>query len=772
MENDLKHTDKTFYGYCNGQTKKGYCAAFPREYADIIHLPVKKNGAIICGKNLIKDGGATILKKNIYDGKCLVVIDFDVVQGKKCNVADLPELCKYTFTVQTGSGGLHAYFWCDELIRSTVHLNVRNTNLFKGVDVRGEGGLAFAPGSKFDEHDDYYNILKDFEVKEITKKEFEELMNELLKPNILLRKGFRMILDGSIWLTHGEQAETGIPEVKYWSALFREIYSLGGDPRDFYPDLEKNQPEFDAKVSDYQWNYMLKNSRYNPDKRPSNIYYNKLFGPWDTRTLTEDEKKAKKDSKWYHDFDAYWYDMYSESIKWIHESQQWVQYSKGVFKIIPDEAVEKIIMDYFDTENIKRAPTNFNVAKRTIRANYHTSLLDYDADKNILNLKNGLLYLDTKELKPHSPAYLSMIQIPTTYKENPDPTPYWDRIKGAYPHQMDLVESFIQAIIFGDMSNEVMMFVYGPTGSGKGTMMSVIKKMFEGVCSFQPIERIGSDFGLSPLISKLINLNMEMTITDINAATMQILKSIVGRDEDLTVNIKHVREFSYKFEKMFFISATNQLPALAATDVAAWFRRVLLISFDKTQPRDYNMKDGVLLEVDDVFSYLVNKQYTPIITSGTDMSAWVNRNELEWKYSADPINHICDSLFKRTSDEFATERVDDVCNWVARRLAEEKYGAMDWRKLKSKVIDALAQRNIIMIRKDNMSQFKYIEIVDKRTNTLREEQLMEDLDGKSTDDLDTVLIGERFDKPKYNERRVYKDTDENRDRDLEEEFPE
>jgi len=38
-----------------------------------------------------------------------------------------------------------------------------------------------------------------------------------------------------------------------------------------------------------------------------------------------------------------------------------------------------------------------------------------NADENIINFQNGLLYLDTLELKEHSPKIYSTIQIPCNW---------------------------------------------------------------------------------------------------------------------------------------------------------------------------------------------------------------------------------------------------------------------------------------------------------------------------------------------------------------------
>lgn len=51
-----------------------------------------------------------------------------------------------------------------------------------------------------------------------------------------------------------------------------------------------------------------------------------------------------------------------------------------------------------------------------IRARTMTERDSFDSDKDTINLKNGLLNLITGEIRPHTPEYKSIIQIPVNYK--------------------------------------------------------------------------------------------------------------------------------------------------------------------------------------------------------------------------------------------------------------------------------------------------------------------------------------------------------------------
>ncbi|MHA1277134.1 MAG: bifunctional DNA primase/polymerase [Candidatus Helarchaeota archaeon] len=255
-----------FVGYCNGSASKSKCAAFDRNLAKKIDIPVTKNGAILTGK--------TWKKKVLYNGKSLSVIDFDVKKNEKYELSALPKKCRDTYIVRTGSGGLHVYFFViDDFVNNQSYKNPRSESL-KGIDVRGEGGIIFAPGCRFREHPSKYKIISDKEIKEITAETFKKIMNKLLK--LKVRDAFKDIYNGKFKITHVSQESTGIPEFEYWAAFYREYLACGYDLDEIIKHFNKNpkiQPEFDEKETRTQ----IRDMKQDLEKRPSKEYYNKLF---------------------------------------------------------------------------------------------------------------------------------------------------------------------------------------------------------------------------------------------------------------------------------------------------------------------------------------------------------------------------------------------------------------------------------------------------------------------------------------------------------------
>ena len=291
-----------FRGYCSGAKLKVNCAAFDRNKVTDITIPVTKNGAITTGR--------------YPNGKFLAVIDID---GEDLNSIILTELhIPQTYVVRSAGGGFHIYFW---IIDGEPH-NVQGVPLtlfaqlhnIKGTDIRGKGGLIFAEGCKFDDHNGkIYKRLRSYPVEEITIEMFQYFAGKLIdysaiekkktvrkqkvktkmnfgksadvdwsEGKVRMRQGFKDIWSGKYMIDHETQIETGVREFLYWSGFWRECYSLGCDITEVMDELEKTQPEFNRATTLKQ----LETQRF-LNLRPTREFYYKLFPDYKVDMIEE-----------------------------------------------------------------------------------------------------------------------------------------------------------------------------------------------------------------------------------------------------------------------------------------------------------------------------------------------------------------------------------------------------------------------------------------------------------------------------------------------------
>ena len=99
-------------------------------------------------------------------------------------------------------------------------------------------------------------------------------------------------------------------------------------------------------------------------------------------------------------------------------------YLEGYYKLVSDEELEGIIKAFMQKFNLI-----VEVFKLLATDLKFIPIDKLNTDQNIINFQNGILDVNTGELKPHSPDYLCTIRIPCNYNRNvPVPrTQYFDK---------------------------------------------------------------------------------------------------------------------------------------------------------------------------------------------------------------------------------------------------------------------------------------------------------------------------------------------------------
>jgi putative DNA primase/helicase len=284
----------------------------------------------------------------------------------------------------------------------------------------------------------------------------------------------------------------------------------------------------------------------------------------------------------------------------------------------------------------------------------YTPISWFDSSPDFINCKNGVLDLETGELKPHSPDDLFTYCLPVDY--NPDTTPErWLEFLtniGLSASIVDYLQLALGYSLTGHTRDEVMFYVYGKTRSGKGTVTEVIRKIFgklgEGVdmTSFTASRNVDTQrFDLAPLKGKRYLTASE---TDrkgsLNAA---VIKSITGGDE-IRCAFKRRDHFSYRPE--FKIWLTSNFPVnLDVTDDAAWYR-VRVIHFPLTFAGKENklLKDELKkkAQLEAVFAWMVQgaQRWYKLDAQGLPMPAEVAAVVTEQRYALDTVQQFLDQM--------------------------------------------------------------------------------------------------------------------------------
>lgn len=207
-------------------------------------------------------------------------------------------------------------------------------------------------------------------------------------------------------------------------------------------------------------------------------------------------------------------------------------------------------------------------------------------------LKNGIFVLGEEKLYPHSPDQLTFTCIKAKY----DPQgkcPVFDHFLWQVTHgNPQLLERFWMAIGY--------LFIYPARGkffilmgyardSGKSVLGNFIQRLYpkESVSNLRLSEMKGT-FALMPLLSSVINFELDMPNTKLNAEAISRLKQITGGDS-IDVQRKYLSSVVLT-RRIKFVFASNHSPCIEGEDDAL-LKRIVYLPFDTSIPDDQQDPD-------------------------------------------------------------------------------------------------------------------------------------------------------------------------------------
>lgn len=223
-----------------------------------------------------------------------------------------------------------------------------------------------------------------------------------------------------------------------------------------------------------------------------------------------------------------------------------------------------------------------------------------NGNENIINFQNGLLYLDTLELKEHTPEIYSTIQIPCDW--NPEGA----MLKGA-----PMFESFIDTFTGGDkekkkfllqymgvcLSNikgyrmKKALFMVGNGNTGKSQLKMLTEKLLGfGNSAAIDLTELEQRFGTSKLYGKRLSGSSDMSYMSVNE--LKIFKQITGGDS-IFAEFKGKPAFEFVYKGLLWFCA-NRLPKFGG-DRGDWvYDRIITLTCNNVIPTE--KQDKLLLD--------------------------------------------------------------------------------------------------------------------------------------------------------------------------------
>jgi putative DNA primase/helicase len=233
-----------------------------------------------------------------------------------------------------------------------------------------------------------------------------------------------------------------------------------------------------------------------------------------------------------------------------------------------------------------------------------------DSDPWLMNVQNGTLDLRTGDLKPHERDDLITKLAPVEY--DPDATaPTWEKVlEQVLPNQAvrDFVQRYAGYSLTGDVSEQILLFLYGTGANGKSTLINALLEVMGDYAKQAAPELLTLKHGAHP--TELADLKGARFVASIEVEegkrlAESLVKQMTGGDR---IKARFMRQDFFEFDPTHKIwLAANHRPVVRGTDHAIW-RRIKLVPFEVTIPepkQDPKLPEKLRAELPGILAWVV-----------------------------------------------------------------------------------------------------------------------------------------------------------------------
>lgn len=332
-------------------------------------------------------------------------------------------------------------------------------------------------------------------------------------------------------------------------------------------------------------------------------------------------------------------------------------YTDGVYKNVSDDEFKAFIKTFIPYQLVKMREVDeiFKNIKTEFRCISYDEL---NANENIINFEDGILYLDTMELKEHSPKIYSTIQLPAKYREIEVAT---DAPEVFESYMMNLVDNDVEIYtilmewigltisnIYGYRTKKAL-FLVGEGDTGKSQLKSLVERMLGSKnITTVDMKKLNTQFGTSAIYQKRLAGCNDMSFQRVD--DMSIFKQITGGDK-IAIEFKNKNVFTYSYLGTLWFNC-NGMPYFGG-DRGEWvYERIIPIFCKNRIPKEkqdsrilekmWAEKNQILNEVLIFLKKLINDNYK--ITLPQNVLEYREKYEIENNPLLSFIDECCEEL--------------------------------------------------------------------------------------------------------------------------------
>ena len=212
------------------------------------------------------------------------------------------------------------------------------------------------------------------------------------------------------------------------------------------------------------------------------------------------------------------------------------------------------------------------------------SATDWNPNRHLLNVRNGVLDLATRELKPHDRSYLMTQTFGASYDVQATCPRFEEFMERALPDptMRAYVQRALGYSLLGDADQRSMFLISGPSGTGKSTLMDTMRELFGEYGATAPAGTFRASRGDKAPSNDLHCLRHRRFVatsetTEAAAFDEELLKRLTGRDR-VQSRALYQEHMEWVPECTLWL-ATNHPPKFNSDDDAIW-KRAKMIPFN------------------------------------------------------------------------------------------------------------------------------------------------------------------------------------------------
>lgn len=276
--------------------------------------------------------------------------------------------------------------------------------------------------------------------------------------------------------------------------------------------------------------------------------------------------------------------IFKRSKKFLFSGSKNLIYKNGHWDFFDKNIVDNIISQM---AGVHINPFHLPGFLKQISADCSYYNKNFKSNQDMINLKNGILNIKTKELIPNSPDYEFMQTVDVEYNPDSKCDKWIEFLNDIFDNDQERItalQKIFGYILIGGRPFLQKAFVFTGGGrNGKGIVIAILRSIL-GIKSFSTVsmDNFNKSFSLVHLDGKLANI-VEETPSEVNA---EVFKNIVGGGF-VTDSLKGKDQYSFRvYARLVF--ACNNIPEFEDKNVSI-LDRLFILPFDKHYAEGINL---------------------------------------------------------------------------------------------------------------------------------------------------------------------------------------